>query len=101
MRAIVLAKLAGKTRPALVLTRPIAQPYLNQVTIAPVASTIRGIATEVAVGERNGLDHECVANCDSIVSIPKELLGDTIGFLLPDQEAALAAAIAHAFDLLE
>ncbi|MDR0594827.1 MAG: type II toxin-antitoxin system PemK/MazF family toxin [Bifidobacteriaceae bacterium] len=81
-RAIVLAELAGKTRPVLVLTRRIAQPCLNQVTVAPVTSTVRGIATEVVVDQRNGLGRQGVANCDTIVSIPKELLGDTIGFLL-------------------
>ncbi|MDR1187425.1 MAG: type II toxin-antitoxin system PemK/MazF family toxin, partial [Bifidobacteriaceae bacterium] len=91
--------LADKARPALVLTRALAQAQLNQVTLAPITSTIRGIRTEVRLGRRNGLDHDCVANCDVIVSVPKRALGDTIGFLLEDQEDALAAAISHAFDL--
>ena len=101
MRAIVLAEVGGKTRPVLLLTRPHAQAYLNQITVAPITSTIRGIATEVPLDERNGMDHPCVANCDTLVSLPKSILGATIGYLLDNQEEHLASAISHAFDLAD
>ncbi|MDR1118781.1 MAG: type II toxin-antitoxin system PemK/MazF family toxin [Bifidobacteriaceae bacterium] len=99
MRSIVLVKLGDKARPALVMTRTVAIPYLNQVTVAPVTSTVRGIGSEVRLGPPNGLDHECVASCDTIVSVPAELMGETVGFLLDSQEPELAQAISHAFDL--
>jgi mRNA interferase MazF len=98
MRSIHLARL-DKTRPALVLTRELAQPYLSKVTIAPVTSRVRGLSTELAVGPSNGLDHECVVSLDNIVTIPATDLGRVIGYLLPDQELALTEAIHAAFDL--
>jgi len=47
---------------------------MSTVTVAPVTSTVHGLATEVAVGSRNGLDHEGAVKCDRIVSIPIERL---------------------------
>jgi mRNA interferase MazF len=90
MRLIYLVQL-DKRRPAVVLTRELALPYLNAVTVAPITSTIRGIATEVSLGRRNGLGHPGVANYDLVTTIPKDNLLTHIGYLLDDQETALAA----------
>jgi mRNA interferase MazF len=88
-----------KTRPVVVLTRELVRPYLDRVTVAPITTTVRGLSTEVAVGPANGLDRQCVISCDDIVTVPANALGRLIGYLLPDQEAALTAAIHAAFDL--
>ena len=72
---------------------------MGRVTVAPITGTIRGLSTEVPVGPANGLDKPCVISCDNIVTVPASALGTQIGFLLPGQEAALAAAIHAAFDL--
>jgi mRNA interferase MazF len=98
MRPIHLAKL-DKQRPALVLTRELVRPRMSRVTVAPVTSTIRGLSTEVPVGRANGLTHPSVVSCDNIVTVPAAALGRLIGYLLPEQEAALATAIQLAFDL--
>lgn len=98
MREICLAKL-DKTRPVLVLTREAARSAMTKVTVAPVTSTVKGLSGEVELGERNGLDHRCVASLDNTVTIAGSLLGCTIGFLHPDQERALANAVIMAFDL--
>jgi len=98
MRAIVLARL-DKVRPALMLTRGTALGYLTNVTVAPITSTTRGLTTEVRLGTRNGLDHDCVASCDNIMTVHKDSIVKEIGFLLDDQEEALTQAIACAFDL--
>ncbi len=98
MRPIHLAHL-DKTRPVLVLTREWVRPHLSRVTIAPITSTIRGLSTEVLVGSQNGLDHPSAISCDNVQTIPKVQLGRLIGYLLPDQESALAEAITLAFDL--
>src|SRR4051812_42729590 len=97
MRPIHLAHL-DKTRPALVLTGELAGRG-GKVVIADITSTVRGVASEVTVGRQNGLDHECVINCDNISTVPASSLGRMIGFLRDDQEAALAQAIVDAFDL--
>lgn len=98
MRPIVLAHI-DKMRPALILTREIVRPHLNRITVAPVTSTIRGLSTEVLVGTRNGLDRDCVVSCDNITTIEVAEVGERIGYLLPDQEKALAEAIRIAYDL--
>ena len=99
MRPIHLAHL-DKTRPVLILTRDMVRPHLSRVTVAPITSTVRGLSTEVPVGAANGLDHEGVVSCDTILTVPTSTLENQIGALLPAQEAALATAIRTAFDLL-
>lgn len=98
MRPLHLARL-DKVRPVVVLTREVVRPYLRNVTIAPITSTIRGLSTEVQVGRANGLDHDSVISCDNITTVPVGQLLQQIGYLLPDQEEALTAAIVAAFDL--
>ena len=98
MRPIHLARLE-KTRPVVVLTRESVRPFRTRVTVAPITSTVRGTATEIALGHDNGLDHDSVVNCDNITTIPVADLGQQIGFLLDSQEEALTAAIHAAFDL--
>ncbi|MEV0127775.1 type II toxin-antitoxin system PemK/MazF family toxin [Dactylosporangium sp. NPDC050688] len=98
MRPIHLARL-DTTRPVVVLTRERVRPHLNRVTVAPITTTVRGLHTEVEVGQRNGLDQRCVVSCDNIATIAQSDLGRVLGYLLPDQEQALARAIRTAFDL--
>lgn len=98
MRPIHVAHLE-KARPVVVLTRGAVRPFVRNVTVAPITSTIRGLSTEVAVGPANGLDHASVVSCDNVLTIPVEWLGRQVGYLLPTQEAALARAIEVAFDL--
>lgn len=99
LRPIHLAQL-DKVRPALVLTRPQIRHYRHWVTVAPITRTARGLATEVPLEPgRNGVTEHCVIDCDSIATIRVEHLGRAVGRLLADQEEALAAAIAAAFDL--
>ena len=55
-----------KIRPAVVLTRDVAVPYLSTITVAPIFTKVRGVKTEVIVDERNGLDHESAVNLDNV-----------------------------------
>jgi mRNA interferase MazF len=98
MRPIHLVQL-DKARPAVVLTRPAVRERLRSVTVAPITSRIRGLSIEVLVGPRNGLEVDSVINCDNIATIDARLVGRSVGVLQPDQEDALARAIATAFDL--
>lgn len=98
MRPIHIADL-DKRRPVLVLTRELVRPALNRVTVAPITTRRRGLASEIPVGSENGLAEEGVVNCDNIITIPSASLGTVIGYLLPRQEALLTEAIIAAFDL--
>jgi mRNA interferase MazF len=98
VRPIYIAHL-DKARPVLVLTRELVLPHRQQVTVAPMTTTVRGLSTEVAVGPANGIDHKSVVSCDNIVTIDKNALGERIGYLFPAQEPLLTAAIHAALDL--
>jgi mRNA interferase MazF len=98
MRTIASVRL-DQRRPALILTRQSKLHLLTWLTVAPITSTIRGIASEVPVGQRNGLDHDGVVSCDNITTVRMSAVGDTIGLFFDDQERELARAISDAFEL--
>lgn len=98
MREICLARL-DKTRPVVVLTREAARPMMSKVTVAPITSTVKGLSSEVIVGPQNGLDHDSAISLDNVITIPKSLLGRTVGTLTGHQEQRLARAAVLAFDL--
>lgn len=98
MRPIHAARL-DKVRPVLVLTREAVLPFRTKVTVAPITSTVRGLATELPVGPLNGLDRTSVVKLDDVLTIHVEDLGPQIGDLLDEQEPALTAAIFQAFAL--
>jgi mRNA interferase MazF len=99
MRPIHWATL-DKRRPVLVLTRGLMVGRMSTVTVAPITSTVHGIATEVPVGRRNGLDQESAVKCNRIVSIAFDRLHERCGWLLDAQELLLHEAIQAAFDLV-
>lgn len=99
MRPIHWATL-DQRRPVLVLTRELMVGRMSTVTVAPITSTIHGLATEVHVGRANGLDQECAVKCDQIVSIALDRLHQQCGWMLESQELALHEAVQAAFDLV-
>ena len=86
-----------KTRPVLILTRESVRNRLTRVTIAPITSRIRSLASEVPDGIENGLDQESVINLDNITTIPVADLGRRVGWYR--DEATLAEALLYTFDL--
>ena len=100
MHPIWLARL-DKARPVLILTREEVREARSLVTVAPITSTVRGLSSEVAVGSRNGLDHDSAINLDLITTIPRANLVRPIGMLFDDQEQDLARAFHSAFDLAD
>jgi len=73
---------------------------LSWVTVAPITSTRSGLSSEVRVGPRNGLDHGSVVGCDTITTVRREAVRDTIGLFFGHQEPDLARAISDAFELV-
>lgn len=84
-------------RPVLVISRTAAIAVRSAVTVAPIARTIRGIPSEVPLGRRHGLHARSVAGCDSLQTIPKDVLGRrSIGALSGDELATLDQALRFA-----
>lgn len=64
-----------KARPILVLTRSSTIGYLARVTVAPVTSSIRGVPSEVVIGEEDGMKRPCAVNLHNIVTVAKDRIG--------------------------
>lgn len=98
MRALHNVRL-DKVRPAVLLTREVALPFLSGITVAPITSTVRGIATEAPVGRRHGLDHDSAISCDNITTVDSADVLEHIGYLSDAEEQLLLRAVQAAFGL--
>lgn len=88
-----------KKRPVLILTRDSVIEYLNEVTIAPITSTIRDIPSEVFLSHQDGLPRDCAINCDHIQTVSKAKIGSLITTLLSDKLEQVRDAIYFALNL--
>jgi mRNA interferase MazF len=88
-----------KRRPALVLTRGSLLRHLNQVVVAPITRTVRGIATELPVGEECGLKEPSAAKLDQLQAVHRDRLGRRVGSLDPARKRELRQAVLFALEL--
>ncbi|MFN8497702.1 MAG: type II toxin-antitoxin system PemK/MazF family toxin [Anaerolineae bacterium] len=88
-----------KRRPVVILTRDPSLRYLNEVTVAAVTSTMRGVPSEVILGQEDGMPHTCAVNLYHIQTIAKAKLGRVITVLSQEKMAQLSVAIDYALDL--
>jgi mRNA interferase MazF len=91
---------AGR-RPVVLLSRNEAYAVRELVTVAPVTTRIRAIPTEVELGAADGLPKRCVANLDTITTIPRHTLKERISTLDPGKVAAVDRALKFALGLTE
>jgi mRNA interferase MazF len=82
-----------KTRPVVVLTRESAIRYLSTVTVAPVTSTIRGVPSEVALDERDGMKSPCAVNLHNAVTVSQGRLGKRVARLSEERLREVCAAL--------
>jgi mRNA interferase MazF len=83
-----------KIRPVVVLTRGRVAERLQRVVVAPITTTVRGIATEVELGEAEGVRHGCVANLDNVRLLPVDLLLRRAGRVRPSRWPEFCNAMA-------
>jgi mRNA interferase MazF len=88
-----------KRRPVLILTRDSVLEYLNEVTIAPITSTVRNIPSEVFLTKADGMLRDCAVNCDHLQTVPKGKIGPLITSLLPAKMVDVGQAIRFALDI--
>jgi mRNA interferase MazF len=88
-----------KKRPVLILTRDSVLEYLNEVTIAPITSTVRNIPSEVFLTKADGMLRDCAVNCDHLQTVPKGKIGPLITSLLPAKMIDVGQAIRFALDI--
>ena len=88
-----------KKRPVLILTRDSVLEYLNEVTIAPITSTVRKIPSEVFLTKADGMLRDCAVNCDHLQTVPKGKIGPLITSLFPAKMVDVGQAIRFALDI--
>ncbi len=87
-------------RPVLVVTRTPAIGARTAVTVAPITRTRRGIASELPLDRHHGVRTRSVANCDSLMTIPKEALRRRrLGVLSPEEFPVLDRALRYALGI--
>jgi mRNA interferase MazF len=85
-----------KQRPVVILTRASILDQLSRVTVAPITSTVRGVASEVVLGPEDGMKDTCAINLHNIVTVPKTGLGRRVTQLEEARLEQLCAAITFA-----
>jgi mRNA interferase MazF len=82
-----------KKRPVVVLTRDSAIAYLSTVTVAPITSTIRGVPSEVLLGEEDGMKTPCAVNLHNPVTVTRDRLGRRVAQLSSLRMYEICAAL--------
>jgi mRNA interferase MazF len=92
-------KAPDKKRPVLILTRNSILEYLDEVTVAPITSTVRDIPSEVFLSKNEGMPRDCAINFDHIQTVSKRNIGSLITRLSTAKLKQVREAIAFALDL--
>jgi mRNA interferase MazF len=82
-----------KKRPVVVLTRDSAIAYLSTVTVAPITSTLRGVPSEVALNEEDGMKAPCAVNLHHAVTVSRDRLGRRVAQLSSLRMREICAAV--------
>jgi mRNA interferase MazF len=93
-----LGKPAGR-RPVVLLSRNEAYSVRSLVIIAPVTTRIRNITSEVPLGVADGMPQDCVANLDTITTVPKDCLRSRLTALSAKKVKEIEAAIHFALGM--
>jgi len=82
-----------KARPVVILTRSSAIPYLANVTVAPITSTIRSVPSEVVLNVEDGMKSPCAVNLHNAVTVSKDRLGKRVVQLRASRMSEICAAL--------
>lgn len=85
-----------KRRPVLLLTRDSVLPYLSDVTIAPITTTIRGVASEIRLDIADGMPQTCTINFHHIQTVPKKKIGRLLTTLSEEKMRLVGPALCFA-----
>ena len=85
-----------KRRPIVVLTRDAAIGFLDELTVAPVTTTIREIPSEVHLGGEDGMPRSCAVNLDHVQTVPKAKVEGRITAVTGDKMEELCRAMMFA-----
>lgn len=75
----------GGDRPVLVLTRDPVADRIDGIVVAQLASTIRGVMSELKLGEADGLRRDCVASFDNLHTLRRVAFRRRVAVLSPER----------------
>jgi mRNA interferase MazF len=93
-----LGKPAGR-RPVVLLSRNEAYSVRSLVVVAPVTTRVRNIPSEVNLGTADGVPQNCVANLDTITTVPRGCLSSRVTALSATKIKEIEAAIHFALGM--
>jgi mRNA interferase MazF len=85
-----------KRRPVVILTRDSALEFLDEVTVAPVTSTIREIPSEVVLTRDDGMPRDCAVNLDHVQTVTAAKIGPLVATLGQTKMAEVRFALLFA-----
>lgn len=88
-----------KRRPVLIVQRDETVQVRDQVVVALVTSSCRGLATEVELDEQDGMTKPCVVNLDALQTVPKRRLTEAQTTLSARRMQQVKAALLFALGL--
>ena len=86
-------RVPDKRRPILILTRNEVIDRLNEIIVAPVTRTIRGLSTEVVLTTDDGMPVTCALNLDHISLAQRDRIGSVICYLPESRWAEVERAL--------
>lgn len=89
---------AGR-RPVVLLSRDEAYAVRLLVIVAPITTRMRRIPSEVVLGPDDGMPRDCVANLDTMTTVPKDCLRSRLTSLSSQKLKEMEAAIHFALGL--
>lgn len=87
-----------KGRPFLVVSRDAASRVMQRVLVAPVTRRIRGVPSELPLGDAEGLPQRSVASFDNLQPFPKAMLVRRIGALGPGRSGDICRTAGTTLD---
>lgn len=88
-----------KKRPVVILTRDALIQHLHSLTVAPITTRVRGIASQVTLETFDGVPERCAVSLDNMQTVPKESLDGFITSLTRTRVRELQRAAVFALEL--
>jgi mRNA interferase MazF len=88
-----------KRRPVVLVSREEAYGLREQLTVAPITTRLRAIASHVPVGRDDGLERESAINCDQVLTLHRSRLKSRIGPLSRSKIEELDTALRFSLGL--
>lgn len=88
-----------KSRPVVILTRDALIAHLHSVTVAPLTTRVRGIASQVVLETFDGVPERSAVSLDNIQTVYREDLGEFITSLSTFRLKELERAALFALEL--